>query len=485
MNIHKFLILIVFIIFLAEIISANAANISDGSLVAASSLVVPSAPGVAVSPSSDIASAIALTDYKFKDWGEYESVSMKGEKYFSRYVESANESRDLFLSESTGQNSLNGKYLEKVLVDDDSVMNLTSGTTLKLQEGYELAIKSIDIDGNKIYLELTKNGSVVDSKVISPSKDDATVADKTYYYENSVSGGEQKIVTLAIHFKSVISQSGQNMATIDGVWQISDLPVQYKPSSTENAAIPYKSANYAINGKMETASEYPAASEEMDPGNEAKTEAEAALEEEAATKPAEIVAETAAKPEAEAALEEEAATKPVEAVAETAAKPEAEAAPEERPAEAAAVTEASVSSAGNASNGRKPIGLGQIADDIPDKMYAKKLYTITAYITEDIKENITGQPVWERTPAIAKAKVGDNMSVTLSGGDNFIITPLSEKVQSLAFEGNATWQWHVEALVAGEQTLSLSADIILSNGEVHHYRTYEHTVNYPPMNWRA
>ena len=460
MNIHKFLILIVFIIFLAEIISANAANISDGSLVAASSLVVPSAPGVAVSPSSDIASAIALTDYKFKDWGEYESVSMKGEKYFSGYVESANESRDLFISESTGQNSLNGKYLEKVLVDDDSVMNLTSGTTLKLQEGYELAIKSIDIDGNKIYLELTKNGSVVDSKVISPSKDDATVADKTYYYENPVSGGEQKIVTLAIHFKSVISQSGQNMATIDGVWQISDLPVQYKPSSTENAAIPYKSANYAINGKMETASEYPAASEEMDLGNEAKTEAEAALE-------------------------EEAATKPVEAVAETAAKPEAEAAPEERPAQAAAVTEASVSSAGNASNGRKPIGLGQIADDIPDKMYAKKLYTITAYITEDIKENITGQPVWERTPAIAKAKVGDNMSVTLSGGDNFIITPLSEKVQSLAFEGNATWQWHVEALVAGEQTLSLSADIILSNGEVHHYRTYEHTVNYPPMNWRA
>ena len=65
-------------------------------------------------------------------------------------------------------------------------MTVTSGTPLKMEEGYELAIKSIDIDGNKVYLELSKDGSVVDSKVISPSKDNPTMADKTYYYKKTL-----------------------------------------------------------------------------------------------------------------------------------------------------------------------------------------------------------------------------------------------------------------------------------------------------------
>ncbi len=41
-------------------------------------------------------------------------------------------------------------------------------TPLELEEGYELAIRSIDIDGNKVYLELIKDGEVVDSEVIIP-----------------------------------------------------------------------------------------------------------------------------------------------------------------------------------------------------------------------------------------------------------------------------------------------------------------------------
>ncbi len=56
-------------------------------------------------------------------------------------------------------------------MDDKDEMTVTSGTPLKLEEGYELAIKSIDIDGNKVYLELSKNGAVVDSKVVSSIQD--------------------------------------------------------------------------------------------------------------------------------------------------------------------------------------------------------------------------------------------------------------------------------------------------------------------------
>ena len=38
-----------------------------------------------------------------------------------------------------------------------------------MEEGYELRIKQIDIDGNKVYLALAKDGEEVDSKVVSPS----------------------------------------------------------------------------------------------------------------------------------------------------------------------------------------------------------------------------------------------------------------------------------------------------------------------------
>ena len=445
MHIQKFVILIVLIIFAAGIMAVSTADNQQGRLAVADSIASPFAGSIAVSSSSDINNATAMSGYKFKDWGRYESVNIQGVKYCSGYVESANESHDLFFKESTGMSSLSGEYLEKILIDNSTVMNVTSGTTLKLQEGYELAIKSIDIDGNKIYVELVKNGSVIDSRVVSASKDGATIADKTYYYENTILGGEKKLVTLAVHFQNAFSQSGQNMATIDGIWQISESPVQYKPSYTANNVVPYKSVNYMEDAPIGASSMAPTAAE-----------------------PAETVTETEAKTEAlpEAELEE--------TVTETEAKTEA--LPEAEPEETVTETEANFTSAETATDGRKPIGLGQIADDIPDKMYAKRVYTVTAYVTKDIKENITMRPDWDRTPAVANAKVGDNMSVTLSGGDNFIITPLSEKIQSLTLEGNATWQWHVEALVLGEQTLSLSADIILDNGEPHHYRTYDHRV---------
>jgi tetratricopeptide (TPR) repeat protein len=55
-----------------------------------------------------------------------------------------------------------------VINNNSDRLTLTSGTPLTLGEGYELAIKSIDIDGNKVYVELSKNGNVIDSTIIIP-----------------------------------------------------------------------------------------------------------------------------------------------------------------------------------------------------------------------------------------------------------------------------------------------------------------------------
>jgi len=165
-------------------------------------------------------------DFDFDQWGSYNVIGFLAEKYFAGYVTNDNvpAENQIPLKESTDENVLSDEQLLKILVDDDTERTVTSGTPLKLEEGYELGIKSIDIDGNKVYLELTKDGEVIDSKVISPSKDGATMADQTYFYKADV-GDSKKVVLVAVHFKNAFRGADTDLATIDGVWQLSDTPV--------------------------------------------------------------------------------------------------------------------------------------------------------------------------------------------------------------------------------------------------------------------
>ncbi len=101
----------------------------------------------------------------------------------------------------------------QILIDDSRSRTMTSGMPLRLEEGYELAIPSIDIDGNKIYLELEKEGEVVDSQVIMPAGE----VDDTFIYSSP--GTRQEI---RVHFKNSFRGADQNLATVDGLWQSSE-----------------------------------------------------------------------------------------------------------------------------------------------------------------------------------------------------------------------------------------------------------------------
>jgi hypothetical protein len=94
---------------------------------------------------------------------------------------------------------------------------------LMLDEGYELALRSIDIDGNKIYVELVLDGQVVDSKMMQPLKPGFTIAGKTYCYKKNV-GAADGIITIAVHIQTFVGWDGGTLAVVDGVWQISDTP---------------------------------------------------------------------------------------------------------------------------------------------------------------------------------------------------------------------------------------------------------------------
>ena len=160
-------------------------------------------------------------------WGSYKVIGFQGEKYFAGYIENKDDAtKNIFFNGSTDSYSLSSEQLQKILMDSREEMTITSVTPLKLKEGYELAIKSIDIDGNKVYLELYKDGTVVDREIVSSSKDNANELDKTYYYRKPQVGLQTNLITIGVHFKNALRGVDQNMATIDGVWQISDTPIE-------------------------------------------------------------------------------------------------------------------------------------------------------------------------------------------------------------------------------------------------------------------
>jgi PKD repeat protein len=144
-------------------------------------------------------------------WGSY----LLNDSYFAGYI-------DGLLYEKSTDKNLNGCKSE-VLKNEMEDRNITTNAPLDLSEGYKLSIRGIDLDGNKVYLELTKDGAVVDSKVISPFKAYPTVADKTYYYKKE-GGDSNNLVVIGVHFKSFYHDSDQDQATIDAIWQISETP---------------------------------------------------------------------------------------------------------------------------------------------------------------------------------------------------------------------------------------------------------------------
>ncbi len=166
-----------------------------------------------------------VNDFDFYAWGEYYTIGFLAEEYFAGYVEAyADPKHNSYLyDESWDENLMVDEQLSKILIDDDDEYTFTIGTPLKLAEGYELAIKAIDLECSKVYLELYKDSKSVDSAVVVPSRDYSTMEDKTYTYTRDL-GNTENIVIIAVHFKNAFRGAGQDLATVDGVWQISDAP---------------------------------------------------------------------------------------------------------------------------------------------------------------------------------------------------------------------------------------------------------------------
>lgn len=153
-------------------------------------------------------SDVSPLEFQFGQWGEYDVVGFMAEKYFAGYIKGELFDKDMSL--------INENQLRRVLIDSDDEETITSGSVLPLEEGYELRINEIDLNGNKVYLALAKDGEEIDSKVITPSD----IKSATYKYEVDVSGDDVPLVMA--HVSNVFAGAESSLVTVDGLFQISD-----------------------------------------------------------------------------------------------------------------------------------------------------------------------------------------------------------------------------------------------------------------------
>ncbi|SES97258.1 S-layer family duplication domain-containing protein [Methanococcoides vulcani] len=110
------------------------------------------------------------------------------------------------------------QILSTLIMDDDEKYTMRVGQTLDLGEGFALTPKQIDVDGNKVWLELTKDGEFLDDDVYNTENN---IDNSSWDYEADVAG-EEDVVVMRVHINEVFQGQVDSLAIIEGIWLMSD-----------------------------------------------------------------------------------------------------------------------------------------------------------------------------------------------------------------------------------------------------------------------
>jgi S-layer protein (TIGR01567 family) len=141
--------------------------------------------------------------FNYRPWGYYLIISFLGESWFAGYNIGAG-------SESESLNLLEHQKLGKVLKDLEIRGRIVAGN-YSLDEGYELYIR--DVTEDKIFIQLLKNGNLVDSSIIG--------SNSTYIYKKDL-GDVKDMPIIIMHVDRIFSDGTVKFASIDGLFQLSD-----------------------------------------------------------------------------------------------------------------------------------------------------------------------------------------------------------------------------------------------------------------------
>jgi S-layer protein (TIGR01567 family) len=188
-------------------------NIDEG--VGTESLEITSLSGRTIGSGDLVYRSIPQqVSFEYAPWGSFNVIGFLAEKYFAGYVD----------NRFTGNESLlSGGQLSKVLVDSDSRASLFTGSSLVLEEGYTLVVEEVDLDGSRVLVRLDKDGSEVDTGIISSGGD--------YVYEADV-GDTDDIPIIIVHFREIFRGTETNAVFVEGIFQISENVIELESGET-------------------------------------------------------------------------------------------------------------------------------------------------------------------------------------------------------------------------------------------------------------
>jgi len=146
-------------------------------------------------------------EFEHDEWGNFTVVGFMAEKYFAGYPE------DTADGQIDDVSLLSDNVLSKVLTDSDDKESMYSGSALELEEGYSLNIVEVDVNGETVWVQLEKDGDVVDDQFIGSGDD--------YIYETAV-GEAEDVPIIIVHFGTVFAGAETSAVFTQGIFQISD-----------------------------------------------------------------------------------------------------------------------------------------------------------------------------------------------------------------------------------------------------------------------
>ena len=113
-----------------------------------------------------------IKKFKYKPWGQYDVIGFLGDIYFAAYdptvtadVSNAGADWAYLYDASRNRNLITNEQISKLLVDDNMEMIINSTNPLKLAEGYQLSIKSINSNETKEDFDLAYADTGLNSHV--------------------------------------------------------------------------------------------------------------------------------------------------------------------------------------------------------------------------------------------------------------------------------------------------------------------------------
>ncbi|MBN2110861.1 MAG: S-layer protein [Methanosarcinaceae archaeon] len=146
------------------------------------------------------------TDFEQDEWGSYETIGFLAERYFAGYTD------DTGFADETISIMSNGE-LSEVLMDTDDELSVFSGSSIVLEEGYELNIQEVDLDGNSVLVSLERDGDEIDTGIVS--------SDDDYVYETDL-GSREDVPVIVVHFNDIFRGTETNAVFVEGIFQISE-----------------------------------------------------------------------------------------------------------------------------------------------------------------------------------------------------------------------------------------------------------------------